>query len=1067
MTGVTRVQQISMGIDSTESSTNRSQAYTQTIASGNYLLVLYSTRDSNPGNYTVQDNRSNTWTTLPNIYDSGGGRGVGGAYCLANAASVSGIPTVTINKNGTGGAVGATMFELNCPSGTFLDAVTPVAATASSTTGQVTLGATAYDHDAIFAVICTGPSSFTTLTPLTNYTSANSLSSATPAFQHAVVYRDTTTAAAFTPGWTLGTAAQWEVLGIAIKGTTTAPTITGVSTATPNYLGSLTITGVNFGATQGTGSVSLGGNSCTVLTWSDTSIGVTVARGTNGYGSAANLIVTINGGTTSNTSPLITAILPQVGWSYVTLGTPFATTANRLTASADIASGNQIAYNNQSGGVIVYTDATFSWGATPNSTTFEVWVSGSGWGTTALESFEVLTLPVLLTRQGLAKMLAANYTTPATPFTATINTVPVVGIPSSYAMQTGFTGTVTGQQWYRNTGTGPSAISSATSATYTPTSTDISVPTWLSVRGTTTLGNFTSLEFAATHTVISNASAGSNFTKHTISNVSAGYTALQPMLMRACIGTDYTTTTFVIDSLIAPGTYVAADFGDFTGHAGTPRLNVRNAGLAPPAVIPKHTTRATTATRPVYNTGTGFFVKNGAVYDSAGHILNIRGINQLHYTNGFAGILKSGANVIREFVELDNGWTTGPAPTKTKIFDEKLAVHSCPMPCANVNRVSFTATFAGNIMTVSAITFGYIAVGQHISGVSTATFNSPWTITAFGTGTGGTGTYYFNNTYTNATPITLTDIGTYSTGQDYPGLLLNTTQTLIDQGTNWKSYNDRCILNLSNEFGAASSLTLVGSINGTTLTVTSAPSLIHRLSQWQCTDGTVVQIQPWGGATSPGTGTGGTGTYTIDQSLTKASQTLRNCSWRETYKTAITMLRTAGFTMPLCIDAPGSGQDIGTLVADGQALHDFDPQHNIVLSLHIYGNGKPGAMDTFLNPMQAITDSAGTYGGPAFLLGEIGPGRDVNANGGNPTTVTPLECIAVAESRGFGWIAWAWDDNDLSSNNSDDNGYALVYLNFSGYGGTPPNRADLTTFGQQIVCDPYYGTLVAVPATTL
>jgi hypothetical protein len=124
-------------------------------------------------------------------------------------------------------------------------------------------------------------------------------------------------------------------------------------------------------------------------------------------------------------------------------------------------------------------------------------------------------------------------------------------------------------------------------------------------------------------------------------------------------------------------------------------------------------------------------------------------------------------------------------------------------------------------------------------------------------------------------------------------------------------------------------------------------------------------------------------------------------------------------------------------------------------------------MDTFLSPLQAISDSAGTFGGPAIVLGEFSPGRDVNANGGDPTMVTPLEVIAAAESRGFGWIAWAWDDNNLANSMSDDNAYALVYDNFNGYSSSTPNPADLTIYGKQVVLDPYYGTAHAVPATSL
>jgi len=52
--------------------------------------------------------------------------------------------------------------------------------------------------------------------------------------------------------------------------------------------------------------------------------------------------------------------------------------------------------------------------------------------------------------------------------------------------------------------------------------------------------------------------------------------------------------------------------------------------------------------------------------------------------------------------------------------------------------VSFTASIAGTVMTVTAVAFGTIAVGQMVFGVGLA---SPTKIIAFGTGTGGIGTY--------------------------------------------------------------------------------------------------------------------------------------------------------------------------------------------------------------------------------------------------------------------------------------------------------------------------------------
>ncbi|MGZ2484275.1 hypothetical protein ACVITL_002798 [Rhizobium pisi] len=59
--------------------------------------------------------------------------------------------------------------------------------------------------------------------------------------------------------------------------------------------------------------------------------------------------------------------------------------------------------------------------------------------------------------------------------------------------------------------------------------------------------------------------------------------------------------------------------------------------------------------------------------------------------------------------------------------------------------VSFTASIAGMVMTVTAVEFGALAVGQLVFGVGVSALT---TITALGTGTGGVGTYTISATQT-------------------------------------------------------------------------------------------------------------------------------------------------------------------------------------------------------------------------------------------------------------------------------------------------------------------------------
>lgn len=165
------------------------------------------------------------------------------------------------------------------------------------------------------------------------------------------------------------------------------PVISGVSSSSPANGSSLTITGSNFGASQGSGAVVIGGVTQTVTSWGSTSVVVTVARGTNKYGAAIDLVVTNNSGGVSDAYSLV-GLAPQAGWSYVDISAPNATTSKRLTSTTlDVTAGDQIAYQNVSGTVACFSDATFSAESAVTSFQYEVWTPTYGWGTTETQTF--------------------------------------------------------------------------------------------------------------------------------------------------------------------------------------------------------------------------------------------------------------------------------------------------------------------------------------------------------------------------------------------------------------------------------------------------------------------------------------------------------------------------------------------------------------------------------------------------------------------------------------------------------------------------------------------------------
>lgn len=199
-------------------------------------------------------------------------------------------------------------------------------------------------------------------------------------------------------GWSAAEAAQfsrnpWQILkaptrrlyfGTGAAGTT--PNITSVSTGTPREGASLTITGTAFGASQGSGDVKINGVAQTVTSWSDTSIAVTIVLGTNKFGAAYTVVVRDNALTASNSYAGITGLLPaNSGLSYVDIGTPNTTSAYRLTATADLVSGDQVEYENKGSGVTVATDGTFTAAAGIASFSARAWTTGSGYGAAGVQ----------------------------------------------------------------------------------------------------------------------------------------------------------------------------------------------------------------------------------------------------------------------------------------------------------------------------------------------------------------------------------------------------------------------------------------------------------------------------------------------------------------------------------------------------------------------------------------------------------------------------------------------------------------------------------------------------------
>ena len=82
--------------------------------------------------------------------------------------------------------------------------------------------------------------------------------------------------------------------------------------------------------------------------------------------------------------------------------------------------------------------------------------------------------------------------------------------------------------------------------------------------------------------------------------------------------------------------------------------------------------------RPSYNTGNGFFVLNGKLYDANGNEFRMRGVDRCHYdSDSAAGIAKSGANAVRMFMY---GLSVGAPKYVSILKTQHIAHNEVPIP---------------------------------------------------------------------------------------------------------------------------------------------------------------------------------------------------------------------------------------------------------------------------------------------------------------------------------------------------------------------------------------------------
>lgn len=190
-------------------------------------------------------------------------------------------------------------------------------------------------------------------------------------------------------------------------------------------------------------------------------------------------------------------------------------------------------------------------------------------------------------------------------------------------------------------------------------------------------------------------------------------------------------------------------------------------------------------------------------------------------------------------------------------------------------------------------------------------------------------------------------------------------------------------------------------------------------------------------------------------------------SWRDEYMSAISALRAAGYLTPIVIDGGNCGKGYEAILAYGQTVFDSDPQRNVIFSVHAYDYAGCVSAPGGCNPtLQSMADQLAATGLP-IIFGEFGPGTLTNPTSPlNGQYSTPAEVITIANARGFGWAAWAWDDGTGNDWFGQTMNKQFLLAGGNPTNGAYPNNTDLSIFGNEVILNPTFGTFgKAVRAT--
>lgn len=130
-------------------------------------------------------------------------------------------------------------------------------------------------------------------------------------------------------------------------------------------------------------------------------------------------------------------------------------------------------------------------------------------------------------------------------------------------------------------------------------------------------------------------------------------------------------------------------------------------------------------------------------------------------------------------------------------------------------------------------------------------------------------------------------------------------------------------------------------------------------------------------------------------------------TWRDGYLSAVSKIRTAGYTGVLVIDAGGWGQDGNDILNYASAILASNTNKSVMFSIHMYGSWNSTTdVDKFMSSCHSKSIP--------IMVGEFG----YNYNNGSNNLgckVNATHLMNVCKYWRYGFCAWSWCGNDSSN----------------------------------------------------